>query len=106
MLLSKSLAADYGADNIRVNGICPGATDTPGFRESTAKQAEDPAALIRERMARVPLGRLLTSEDIARAALYLVSEESEGVTGIAHLVDGGLLTVAEYSQTWFPKQPE
>ena len=104
MLLSKSLAADYAVDNIRVNCICPGITDTPGFRESTSKQTAETATLLRERKARVPLGRFLTPEEIAKAALYLVSEDSEGVTGIAHLVDGGLLSVPEYSPTWFPKQ--
>lgn len=103
LLLTKSLAADYAADNIRVNCICPGITDTPGFRESTSKQTGAPAILLRERRARVPLGRFLASEDIAKAALYLVSEDSEGVTGIGHLVDGGLLSVPEYSSTWFPK---
>jgi NAD(P)-dependent dehydrogenase (short-subunit alcohol dehydrogenase family) len=78
--------------------------DTPGFRESTSKQTVDPATLLRERKARVPLGRFLAPEDIARAALYLVSEDSEGVTGIGHVVDGGLLSVPEYSSAWFPKQ--
>jgi len=102
VLLTKSLAADYGVDNIRVNCICPGITDTPGFRAHVATGA-DPAALIRERQARVPLGRFLTPEDIARAALYLVSDDSAGVTGSAHLVDGGLLAVPEYSSAWLPK---
>lgn len=96
---------DYGADHIRVNCICPGITDTPGFREHTGSSG-DPAAILLERMARVPLGRFLTPEDIARAALYLVCDESEGVTGSAHLVDGGLLAAAEFSSTWLPKQPE
>ena len=104
MMLTKSLAVDYGADNIRVNCICPGITDTPLLREHI-ECSSDPAAVVRERKARVPLGRFLTPEDIARAALYLVSEESEGVTGIAHVVDGGLLSAAEYSSSWFPKQP-
>jgi NAD(P)-dependent dehydrogenase (short-subunit alcohol dehydrogenase family) len=99
MLLTKSLALDYGADNIRVNCICPGITDTPMLREHI-EASRDPAAFIREREARVPLGRFLTPEDIARAALYLVSDESDGVTGIAHLVDGGMLDGAEYNHGW------
>lgn len=101
--LTRSISADYAADNIRVNCICPGITDTPGLCETTSELTVEPATLIRERTARVPLGRLLTCEDIARAALYLISDESKGVTGVAHLVDGGLLSVAEYSSTWFPK---
>jgi meso-butanediol dehydrogenase / (S,S)-butanediol dehydrogenase / diacetyl reductase len=103
VLLTKSLAMDYGAENIRVNCICPGITDTPALRKHL-DTAADPEALIRERQSRVPLGRFLLPEDIARAALYLVSDESEGVTGIAHLVDGGMLAGAEYSATWLPKK--
>jgi NAD(P)-dependent dehydrogenase (short-subunit alcohol dehydrogenase family) len=103
MLLTKSLAVDYGADHIRVNCICPGITDTRLLREHI-ESAGDPAAVIRERTARVPLGRFLTPEDIARGALYLVSEDSAGVTGIAHVVDGGYLSAAEYSSSWLPKQ--
>ena len=105
MLLTKSLAVDYGADNIRVNCICPGITDTPLLREHI-DSAGDPAAVIRERTARVPVGRFLTPEDIARGALYLVSDDSAGVTGIAHIVDGGYLAAAEYSSSWLPKRPE
>lgn len=102
LLLTKSIAVDYVTDNIRVNCICPGITDTPGFREHI-EAGGDPTVLFRERLARVPLGRFMTPEDIAKAALYLVSDDSEGVTGIAHLVDGGILAVAEYSSAWLPK---
>jgi len=102
MLLTKSLALDYGADNIRVNCICPGITDTPMLREHI-EASGDPAAVIRERTARVPIGRFLTPEDLARAALYLVSDESEGVTGAAHLVDGGILAGCEYDGRWVTK---
>ena len=99
MLLTKSLALDYGADNIRVNCLCPGITDTPMLREHI-EASGDPETVIRERTARVPLGRFLAPEDLARAALYLVSDESEGVTGAAHLVDGGILAGAEYDGRW------
>jgi NAD(P)-dependent dehydrogenase (short-subunit alcohol dehydrogenase family) len=95
MLLTKSLALDYGADHIRVNCICPGITDTPTLREHI-QATGNPEVVIRERTARVPAGRILAPEDIARAALYLVSDDSDGVTGIAHVVDGGLLAAAEY----------
>ncbi|HUP05085.1 MAG TPA: SDR family NAD(P)-dependent oxidoreductase, partial [Bryobacteraceae bacterium] len=53
VMLTKSLALDYGRDNIRVNCLCPGITDTPAFREHIASSA-DPEALIRERQTRVP----------------------------------------------------
>lgn len=103
VLLTKSLAMDYGADHIRVNCLCPGITDTPAFRKHI-DSAADPEAMIRERQGRVPLGRFLSPEDVARAALYLVSDDSEGVTGIAHLIDGGMLAGCEYSATWLPKK--
>jgi NAD(P)-dependent dehydrogenase (short-subunit alcohol dehydrogenase family) len=94
-LLTKSLALDYGRDRIRVNCLCPGITDTPMLREHHGNTPEGEAK-IRRRISRVPLGTILKPEDLARAALYLVSSDSEGVTGITHIVDGGLLAAAEY----------
>ncbi len=94
-LLTKSLALDYGRDRIRVNCICPGITDTPMLREHLGHGAEGEAR-IRARLSRVPTGEILKPEDIARAALYLVSDDSAGVTGVLHVVDGGMLAAAEY----------
>jgi NAD(P)-dependent dehydrogenase (short-subunit alcohol dehydrogenase family) len=95
-LLTKSLALDYGRDGIRVNCLCPGITDTPMLREHLGHGAEGEAR-IQERLARVPSGEILGPEDVARAALYLVSDDSAGVTGIMHVVDGGLLAAAEFN---------
>jgi NAD(P)-dependent dehydrogenase (short-subunit alcohol dehydrogenase family) len=95
-LLTKSLALDYGRDRIRVNCICPGITDTPMLREHMGHGAEGEAS-IRARLARVPTGEILTPEDIARAAVYLVSDDSAGVTGILHVVDGGMIAATEYN---------
>jgi NAD(P)-dependent dehydrogenase (short-subunit alcohol dehydrogenase family) len=95
-LLTKTLALDYGRDHIRVNCLCPGITDTPMLREHLGNGPEGEAN-IRERIPRVPLGAILKPEDLARAALYLVSDDSAGVTGITHIVDGGLLAAAEYN---------
>jgi NAD(P)-dependent dehydrogenase (short-subunit alcohol dehydrogenase family) len=94
-LLTQSLALDYGRDRIRVNCICPGITDTPMLREHLGHGAEGEAR-IRMRLSRVPLGEILSPEDVARAALYLVSDDSKGITGVLHVVDGGLLAAAEY----------
>jgi len=94
-LLSKSLALDYGRDNIRVNCICPGITDTPMLREHLGSGPEGEGN-IRRRLSRVPLGKILSPQEVARAALYLVSDDSVGITGITHIVDGGLLAAAEY----------
>jgi len=95
MMLTKALALDYAQYGIRVNCICPGITDTPLFRYHVSKSA-DPEDTLRSRAARVPLGRFLTPLDIAKAALYLSTEDSSGITGIAHLVDAGYLAAAEW----------
>jgi NAD(P)-dependent dehydrogenase (short-subunit alcohol dehydrogenase family) len=95
-LFTKSLALDYGRDGIRVNCICPGITDTPMLREHMG-YGEGGERNIRTRLARVPLGTILSPDDVARAALYLVSDDSGGITGITHIVDGGLLAAAEYN---------
>ena len=96
-LLTKSLALDLGRDRIRVNCICPGITDTSMLREHLGAGPEGEAR-IRSRLSRVPLGAILSPDDIARAAVYLVSDESAGITGILHVVDGGLLAAAEFDQ--------
>lgn len=96
-LLTKSLALDLGRDRIRVNCICPGITDTPMLREHLGHGREGEAR-IRSRLSRVPLGHILSPEDVARAALYLVSDDSAGITGILHVVDAGLLAAAEFDQ--------
>jgi NAD(P)-dependent dehydrogenase (short-subunit alcohol dehydrogenase family) len=95
-LLTKSLALDLGRDHIRVNCICPGITDTPMLREHLG-HGDEGEARIRARLARVPTGRILSPEDVARAAVYLVSDDSEGVTGILHVIDGGLIAASEYN---------
>ncbi len=94
-LLTQSLALDLGRDKIRVNCICPGITDTPMLREHMGYGSTGEAR-IRTRLSRVPLGTILTPEDVARAALYLVSDDSAGITGILHVVDAGLLAAAEF----------
>jgi len=94
-LLTKSLALDLGRDKIRVNCICPGITDTAMLREHLGQGAEGDAR-IHTRLARVPLGQALIPDDVARAALYLVSDDSAGITGILHVVDAGLTAAAEF----------
>ncbi len=98
VMLTKSLAVDYGVDNIRVNCICPGITDTPMIRRHL-EASGDAEQILKARLAHVPLGRILMPEDIARSALYLVSDDSREVTGIAHIVDGGITSAFEYDRT-------
>ncbi len=81
--MTKSMAAELGPDNIRVNALCPVAGDTPllpSFLGANAREAFE---------ATVPLGRLCTSEDVAKAALWLASDEANFITGVAFPVDGG-----------------
>jgi len=95
LMLTKALALDLAARGIRCNCLCPGITDTPMFRHHVSR-APDPQAVLDARLRRVPLGRFLQPLDIARAALYLSSEDSSGITGTAHVVDAGYLAAAEW----------
>ncbi|HEY6770377.1 MAG TPA: SDR family oxidoreductase [Candidatus Sulfotelmatobacter sp.] len=88
VLMTKALAIDHGRQNIRVNCICPGDTDTAMLRNE-ARQLGEAEDLFLASSARRPLGRVGKPEEIARAALYLASDESSFVTGAAMVVDGG-----------------
>ena len=89
LALTRSMAVDYVRDHIRVNCLCPGTVDTPSFRQRMAA-FPDPGEALRQFVARQPMGRLGTAEEIAQAALYLVSDEAKFVTGAALSVDGGM----------------
>jgi len=88
--LTRQVASEYSAHKIRCNAIAPGAVDTP-MNEVVFAAAPDPDEERRIWAARTPLGRLGVAEDIARAALYLVSDDSDWVTGTCMVVDGGQL---------------
>lgn len=86
-VMTKSMAAELGPDNIRVNAICPvmGAT---GLIEQFLGAADTPESRAKV-VAGIPLGRLSTPDDVAQAALYLASDASCFITGIELPVDGG-----------------
>jgi meso-butanediol dehydrogenase / (S,S)-butanediol dehydrogenase / diacetyl reductase len=86
--LTKSMALDYVRDGIRVNCLCPGTIDTPSLHRRLAAFA-DPEEARKQFVARQPMGRLGTAEEVAKAALFLVSEDAKFVTGTAFSVDGG-----------------
>ncbi len=88
VLLTKAMAIDHGRENIRVNCICPGDTDTAMLR-SEARQLGESEDRFLAAAARRPLGRVGTPKEIAQAALYLASDASSFVTGTALVVDGG-----------------
>jgi len=85
--ITKTLAAEWGRYNINVNCITPGLIDTPLTQRTFAKS---PA--INSIIERIPKGRMGSAEEIARAVLFLVSEDAEYITGVTLPVDGGLLT--------------
>ncbi|MCC7450244.1 MAG: SDR family oxidoreductase [Anaerolineae bacterium] len=88
--LSRQVAMEYSKQRVRCNSIAPGAIDTP-MNEGVFAQAADPAAERRKWDENNPLGRIGQGDDIARAALYLASDDGEWVTGTCLIVDGGQL---------------
>jgi NAD(P)-dependent dehydrogenase (short-subunit alcohol dehydrogenase family) len=89
LALTRSMALDYVHDNIRVNCLCPGTVDTPSLTRRLA-EFPDPAAARAAFIARQPMGRFGTAEEIAEAALYLVDPASAFVTGVVFAIDGGM----------------
>ena len=91
----KALALRLAPDNIRVNSVCPGPIDTPMLRVFVKRPDQKGAGnvdvedLIYQRQSRVPMGRPGKPEEIANAALFLLSDEASFVTGVALPVDGG-----------------
>jgi len=86
--LTMSMAADLVDDGIRVNCVCPGTVDTPWVGR-LLDAAPDPAAARANLVARQPIGRLGTAEEIAEAIVYLASPGAGYVTGSALMIDGG-----------------
>jgi len=93
--LARTLAVDYGSRGIRVNALLPGPTDTPLMWVNVADGEHD---AVRDTVAReVPLGRLATPDEPARAALWLLSDDASYVTGAQIACDGGVLAKASVS---------
>jgi len=85
LLLTKTLAYEWGCHNINVNAICPGFMQTLMLEE--IQQGHDDLA--EQRRSQIPLGRFAKPEDLVGTVLYLVSPASDYVTGHALYVDGG-----------------
>jgi NAD(P)-dependent dehydrogenase (short-subunit alcohol dehydrogenase family) len=86
---TRALAIDHVKQNIRVNCVCPGTVDTPSLGDRINAFA-DPVQARKDFVARQPMGRLATAEEIAQTFVYLVSDESSFMTGQAVFVDGGM----------------
>jgi 3-hydroxybutyrate dehydrogenase len=87
--LTKSIAADFVKKNIRCNSIAPGTVFSPSWQDRV-NQSPDPVQAKKDFIARQPMGRLGTAEEIAAIAIYLASYESTFTTGTTFSVDGGI----------------
>jgi 2-keto-3-deoxy-L-fuconate dehydrogenase len=87
--LTKAIAADYIGKGIRCNALCPGTTDTPSLHDRMSAGG-DADAVRAAFVARQPMGRFGTPDEIAAAALYLASDESAFMTGHTLVIDGGM----------------
>ncbi|HZG39325.1 MAG TPA: glucose 1-dehydrogenase [Nodosilinea sp.] len=93
--MTKTLALEYAAKGIRVNGIGPGATITPindAWTEDPEKQAEVES--------HIPMGRAGTSDEMAAAVAFLASDEAAYITGQTLYIDGGLTLYADFQEAW------
>ena len=86
--MTKSVAKDYITKGIRCNCICPGTVESPSLHERLHATGDYEAAL-KAFIARQPLGRIATAEEIALLVTYLASDESAFTTAQAHVIDGG-----------------
>jgi 2-keto-3-deoxy-L-fuconate dehydrogenase len=87
--LTKAVAADYVTQGIRCNALCPGTVDTPSLQDRINAYA-DPVEARKNFIARQPMGRLATAEEIAPVVIFLASDESSFSTGNVYSVDGGM----------------
>ena len=92
--LTKAVAADFIKQGIRCNAICPGTIESPSLEERITEQSRQtgrsPDLVRQDFVARQPMGRLGTPEEVAWLALFLGSDEASYITGHAYLVDGGM----------------
>jgi NAD(P)-dependent dehydrogenase (short-subunit alcohol dehydrogenase family) len=86
LALSRELGVEFARRGVRVNALCPGPVSTPLLTELFAKDPEKAA----RRLVHLPMGRFAEVEEIARAVLFLASDDSSYVTASTFLVDGGL----------------
>jgi 2-keto-3-deoxy-L-fuconate dehydrogenase len=89
--MTKAVAADFTAQGIRVNAICPGTIHTPSLEDRIRAQGDLRTAMAGF-MARQPIGRFGTPQEVANLAVYLASDESAFTTGSTHVIDGGWST--------------
>ena len=86
--LTKAVARDYITTGVRCNAICPGTVDSPSLHDRLRARGDYENAM-KAFIARQPMGRIGTAEEIAALAVYLASDESAFITGHPHIIDGG-----------------
>ena len=87
--LTKSIAADFVSKGIRANAICPGTVDSPSLHDRLRATGDYEKAM-KDFIARQPMGRLGSTDEIARLAVYLASDEAQFMTGQSLVIDGGI----------------
>jgi NAD(P)-dependent dehydrogenase (short-subunit alcohol dehydrogenase family) len=87
--LTRAMAIDHGPDNIRVNCVCPGDTDTPMLRGEARQLGFDEESFLESSGKERPLRRIGVPRDVANAVLFLASDLSSWITGTTLVVDGG-----------------
>ena len=88
--LTKSIGADYVGQGVRCNAIAPGTVDTPSLGDRI-NAADDPVQQRKDFIARQPMGRLGTAQEVANLVLFLASDESAFCTGQVYTIDGGVV---------------
>jgi 2-keto-3-deoxy-L-fuconate dehydrogenase len=91
--MTRSVATDYVARGIRCNCLCPGTVETPSLSERIEANASGAGGVEAARsafVARQPMGRLGTPQEIAALAVYLAGDDAQFITGQAVVIDGGL----------------
>jgi 2-keto-3-deoxy-L-fuconate dehydrogenase len=86
--LTKSVAADFVARGVRANAICPGTVDSPSLHDRLRESGDYDKAM-KDFIARQPMGRIATAEEIAALVTYLASDDAGFTTGQIHVIDGG-----------------
>ncbi len=86
--LTKAIAADFVTKGIRCNCVCPGTVDSPSLNQRMRDTGDYDAAR-KAFVARQPMGRIATADEIAALVVYLASDESSFTTGVPHVIDGG-----------------
>ena len=94
--LTKSVACDFVGARVRCNAVCPGTVESPSLHQRIADQArasgKTEAEVMAAFVARQPLGRIATAEEVAALVTYLACDESAFTTGAVHVIDGGIST--------------